>query len=51
MLRIEIDMFSGRPNPSWIVTSAERTERFLRAVVPKQGVTAKQGAGFVRDWG
>ena len=32
MLRIEIDMFSGRPNPVWIITDKAQTDRFLAAV-------------------
>lgn len=46
MLRIEIDLFSGRPNPVWIVTDGAETERFLGAVAEARGVIAKQGAGF-----
>ena len=46
MLRIEIDVFSGRPNPVWIVTDATETERFLGAVAEAKGAAAKQGAGF-----
>lgn len=46
MLRIEVDMFSGRPNPVWIVTDGTETERFLGAVAEAEGATAKQGAGF-----
>jgi hypothetical protein len=46
MLRIEIDMFSGRPNPVWIISDKAETDRFLEAVAEATGVTAKQGAGF-----
>jgi hypothetical protein len=46
MLRIEIDMFSGRPNPVWIVTDADVTKAFLGAVGEAKGTTATQGAGF-----
>jgi hypothetical protein len=46
MLRIEIDLFSGRPNPVWFITDRTETERFLGAVAEARGVTAKQGAGF-----
>ena len=46
MLRIEIDLFSGRPNPVWIITSDEATKEFLGAVGAAPGTIAKQGAGF-----
>lgn len=46
MLRIEIDMFSGRPNPVWIVTDADVTNEFLGAVAATKGTAAKSGAGF-----
>ena len=46
MLKIEIDLFSGRPNPVWILTDQAETERFLGAVAEAPGVVAKQGAGF-----
>ena len=46
MLRIEIDVFSGRPNPAWIITDGTETKRFLGAVAEAEGATAKQGAGF-----
>src|SRR5687768_10536739 len=46
MLKVEIDLFSGRPNPVWIVTDGAETERFLGAVAEARGAIAKQGAGF-----
>jgi hypothetical protein len=46
MLRIEVDIFSGRPNPVWVVTDAEVTKEFLGAVAETRGAAAKQGAGF-----
>ena len=46
MLRIEIDMFSGRPNPVWIITDKAETDRFLGAMAEAKEVTAKQGSGF-----
>lgn len=46
MLRIEIDIFSGRPNPVWMITDADATEQFLGAVASAAGVTARPGAGF-----
>lgn len=46
MLRIEIDLFSGRPNPVWIITDTDVTKELLGAVGATAGTTAKQGAGF-----
>lgn len=46
MLRIEIDMFSGRPNPVWVLTDPDATERILGAVAETAGATARPGAGF-----
>ena len=46
MLRIEIDLFSGRPNPVWMVTDADATERLLGAVAETPGATARPAAGF-----
>jgi hypothetical protein len=46
MLRIEIDMFSGRPNPVWIVTDAGVTNELVGAVAGTKGTAAKPGTGF-----
>jgi hypothetical protein len=46
MLRIEIDLFSGRPNPVWIMTDAKETERLLGSIAEQSGVTARQGVGY-----
>jgi hypothetical protein len=46
MLRIEVDIFSGRPNPVWIISDRTEVERLLGGVAEAKGVTAKQGAGF-----
>ncbi len=46
MLKIEIDLFSGRPNPVWIVTEGAEVKRLLGAVAKARGAIAKQGAGF-----
>jgi hypothetical protein len=47
MLRIQVDMFSGRPNPEWIITDADAAEDLLGAVAAEQGVTARPGTGFL----
>src|SRR5215207_1016238 len=46
MLKIEVDMFSGRTNPVWIVTDGTETKQLLDAVAEAKGVTAKPGTGF-----
>lgn len=46
MLQIEIDMFSGRPNPVWIVTDEESTKELLGAVSGNREVAARPGVGF-----
>ena len=46
MLRIGIDVFSGRPNPVWIVTDETEKKWLLGAVAEAKGVTAKPGAGL-----
>ncbi|HEV7526483.1 MAG TPA: hypothetical protein VGP92_16060 [Acidimicrobiia bacterium] len=46
MLRVEVDMFSGRPNPTWILTDATQTEEILGAVRESRGALAKPRTGF-----
>lgn len=46
MLRVEVDIFSGRPNPAWIITDADETNELLGAVAEARGAAAKPGAGF-----
>lgn len=51
MLRVEVDMFSGRPNPKWIVTSDTVTQRLLTALKGNRSLTTTpenrfQGLGF-----
>jgi len=46
MLRIEVDIFSGRPNPTWFLTDAEATKGLLDAVGEAPDAVAKTGAGF-----
>ncbi len=47
MLRIQVDMFSGRPNPEWIITDADVTEEILGSVGAARGVAAKPGTGYL----
>ena len=46
MLKIEVDLFSGRPNPVWFVTDVRETKRILGAVAEVDGAIAKPGSGF-----
>lgn len=46
MLKVVIDVFSGRPNPVWMITDRDETNRFLSSVVEAKGVIAKPGEGF-----
>ncbi|MBB4127553.1 hypothetical protein GGR77_002867 [Xanthomonas translucens] len=46
MLRIEISLFSGRPNPVWYVTDGAEVERLLGEVSGRPEVIARPGAGF-----
>src|SRR5919204_4589875 len=47
MLRIEVDIMSGRPNPEWFVTDADETKKLLDAVRGARGATAKIAAGHL----
>ena len=47
MLRIQVDIFSGRPNPEWIITDAEVTKELLDAVAGERGVAARPGTGYL----
>lgn len=51
MLRVEVDIFSGRPNPTWIITSDTITRRLLNALKDNRSLTTTpdnrfQGLGF-----
>jgi hypothetical protein len=51
MLRVEVDMFSGRPNPTWIVTSDTVTQRLLASLKGNRSLATIpenrfQGLGF-----
>ncbi|WP_369977386.1 hypothetical protein [Xanthomonas bundabergensis] len=46
MLRIEIELFSGRPNPVWYVTDSAEADRLLGEVSGNEGVIARPGAGY-----
>jgi hypothetical protein len=46
MLQITADVFSGRPNPTWIVADTEEIRAALRDVVKAPSLAAKQAAGL-----
>jgi hypothetical protein len=47
MLRIQVDMFSGRPNPEWIITDGDTTEELLGSVAAAKGAAARPGRGYL----
>ena len=47
MLRIEVDIFSGRPNPVWMISDRTETDRLLKVIAEAKGAIAKQGVGFM----
>jgi hypothetical protein len=46
MLRVEVDIFSGRPNPVWIITDADEAKDLVGVVGESPDAVAKPGAGF-----
>jgi hypothetical protein len=46
MLRVEVDVFSGRSNPVWIITGADQVELVLGAAREARSGLAKPRAGF-----
>jgi hypothetical protein len=47
MLRIQVDIFSGRPNPEWIITDSGTVEELLDAVASREGVAARPASGYL----
>ncbi|MEV5379007.1 hypothetical protein AB0L26_23970 [Streptomyces nondiastaticus] len=45
MLRVEVEIFSGRPNPAWIITD----ESAVRALLSEAADTAEDVAGLPRE--
>lgn len=47
-MRVELDVFSGRPNPGWELTAAEAAElaRRLAGLAPSATGPAEPGLGF-----
>jgi hypothetical protein len=46
VLKIEVDLFSGRPNPEWIITDTETSDSLLDAVAHNPEVAAVPGTGY-----
>ena len=46
MLRVEVDIFSGRPNPVWIITDGDEVNELLGNIGRARGAAARPGAGF-----
>src|SRR5262245_7288264 len=46
MLRVEVDIFSGRPNPVWIITDTDQSNELLGAIRASSGAGAESGAGL-----
>lgn len=46
MLRIELDMFSGRPNPVWMITEDEAAKKLLGAAREARAAVIKPGSGY-----
>lgn len=46
MLQITADIFSGRPNPSWIVTDADATDQLLKRIADNPQLIAAPGRGW-----
>lgn len=47
MLRVQVDMFSGRPNPEWILTDTDTVEAVLDAADSTERAIARPGAGYL----
>jgi hypothetical protein len=45
MLQIEVDVFSGRPNPVWFITDEDEVRRFLGSVAEARVAHTKVGQG------
>lgn len=47
MLRVRVDMFSGRPDPEWIITDADEAADIVRSVAAERGAAAPPGRGYL----
>jgi hypothetical protein len=46
MLRIEVDVFSGRPNPVWMITDVDAADRLIGTLLEARGALARPRAGW-----
>jgi hypothetical protein len=46
MLTIEVDVFSGRPNPTWMMTDQDEVKELLGSLREAGSAHSKPGAGF-----
>ena len=46
MLKVEVDIFSGRPNPVWIITDSDEAKELIGTVSEAREAIAKPGQGF-----
>jgi hypothetical protein len=46
MFRVTVDVFSGRPNPSWIVTDEAEGQAFLKGIAEIPDAITKPDSGF-----
>lgn len=46
MLKVEVDIFSGRPNPVWYVTDADEAKELIGIASEATDAVAKPGAGL-----
>ena len=46
MLKIEVDIFSGRPNPVWFVTDSVETEKLIASLSENKKALSKSNVGF-----
>lgn len=46
MLQVEVDIFSGRPNPVWLITDLEESREVLGRASEARGAMARPGTGY-----
>src|SRR5205807_1367739 len=46
MLEITIDVFSGRPNPSWVLPDAQETKDILKEIAREREMVEAIGSGY-----
>jgi hypothetical protein len=46
MLRVTVDIFSGRPNPTWIITDDNEVNWIRKGIAERRGAISKAGQGF-----